>query len=438
MLALLGSVSALAEDEPQLIFPNPVQPTLNGARVALVKGIFYLGIPIIVPLPPAILCDLVLKSGARFEEWTVGKAIGRGDMRDYAGSIATSGGLLRPLGGRIIPVSATEAFWDINDDGIQQSDEPIFELIDEFTVRLTNLSVVSARLIFGCLDFVFWHGFVILNPNKVDFCIWSIHGESTQLEPAGSNGLYEGHILRTVGGGKLLPGLFSLNLGSILVLSQITMTNTGYQQLQGFLEFIDAVTGSFTFPFSMSFNLAPGASRILRLPFFEALRVMAFIQSSSSLSELRTAVTFATYNASDAVQTAGGPAGPVPGELLGAAGLASPPLAGNHVLSVSRTAAGANTGVLIANPNDHIGNLQLTLLDVNDEQVAEAPLVMQPTTSTSQFFLQYFELAPAGEFADFEGTLRISGDVPTAVITLGTQDGFQQFSLPAGGGQIGN
>ncbi len=43
LLALLGSVSALAEDEPQLIFPNPVQPTLNGARVALVKGNFLSG-----------------------------------------------------------------------------------------------------------------------------------------------------------------------------------------------------------------------------------------------------------------------------------------------------------------------------------------------------------------------------------------------------------
>ena len=53
------------------------------------------------------------------------------------------------------------------------------------------------------------------------------------------------------------------------------------------------------------------------------------------------------------------------------------------------------------------------------------------------FFLEHFGIEPQGELEDFEGTLRISGDVPTAVITLGTQDGFQQFSLPAGGGQIG-
>ncbi len=124
-------------------------------------------------------------------------------------------------------------------------------------------------------------------------------------------------------------------------------------------------------------------------------------------------------------------------ELLGAAGLASPPLAGNHVLSVSRTSIGGNTGVLISNPNDHDGKLLLTLVDSQDETIAQAALELGMRRIVSKFFLEYFGLVPAGEFEDFDGTLRISGDVPTAVITLGTQDGFQQFSLPAGGGQIG-
>ncbi len=90
-LLLLGGTTAVAQDDPQQIVIDPLQHTMNGARVALVKGVFYMGIPIVVPLPPPTLCDLVLKFGARFEEWGENDPpIGRLGLRTYSGGIATS------------------------------------------------------------------------------------------------------------------------------------------------------------------------------------------------------------------------------------------------------------------------------------------------------------------------------------------------------------
>lgn len=349
-----------------------------------------------------------------------------------------------PLDGKIRPYGVGRAVWDLNGDGERGSEEPIFELIDEFTIRMSNLAILGALLTPGCLDFVFWSGFVIEDPNYIDFCIWSIHEDVVAGSPVRTHvhgpagfGPTEGHVFRTVGGGKIIPALFNIDLGSVILRSEITLTNTGYKQLQGFLEFFDAATGSFTFPFSFSLLLAPGQSQIIRLPFFDALRLMAIVNSNSSLADLFIGVAFLTYLAQPGTLDEGAPASQSIEELVAAAGLSSPALAGEQVVGVSHTSAGGNTGVLIANPKPEIGNLHLLLFDGANELVSETNLQMQPLTSVSMFFLEYFGIEPVGELEDFEGTLRISGDVPTAVITLGTQNGFQQFSLPAGDGQIG-
>ena len=418
-LLLLITSTGVAQKGPQGEPDNMLQHTLNGARTALVKGNFYLGIPVIVPMPAPSVCDLLLKSGARIMDWEVGIPIGSFRHRTYSGTSLGSG--------KIIPFGPRGAHIDLDGDG-PEPHEPFLDVLDEFTIRLTNIDALGTTLTPGCFDFVFWSGFEILDPNRIDFCLWSGH----DLVASQGKLLEEAHAFRTVGGGLTIPAIFNFVQGNLRVSSEITLTNTGYSSRSGFMDFHNGNTGEPTAPFSMSFSLPAETSRRIEVPVLGNVPVLGRLFSSGSLADVRASNLFLTV-----APRLVSPLGLPEDELLGAAGLASPPLAGNHVLSVSRTSVGGNTGVLISNPNDHDGKLLLTLVDSQDETIAQAALELGMRRIVSKFFLEYFGLVPAGEFEDFDGTLRISGDVPTAVITLGTQDGFQQFSLPAGGGQIG-
>ena len=417
LAALLTTIVVAAEKKPQQLTISPLQRVLNGSRTALIKDNFYLGFPVPEPMPTPPLCDLGLKFGARFTNWEEGIPIGRFEHVPWGGSSLGAG--------KIVPVGLRNAYIDLEDDGPDE-DDPSLEVLDELSIRLTNFEALGDTLTPGCFDFVLWSGFEILNPNRVDFCMW---GDPQSVPDV--------HAFRTAGPWVTIPAIFNFAAGDLQVMTELSISNAGHKEVEGFMDFFNGTNGQGTNPFSSHFSVAAGATRKYRFPDLGNLPVVGRLFSERSQKDLKLSSAFITLLKPTIVDKAERSPSGAEEEILGAAGLASPRLAGMHVLGVSRNSSGADTGVLISNPTNHDGNLILTLLDDEETPVAETVRPLAARHVVSQFFLEYFGLEPVGELQDFEGTLQISGDVPTSVVTLGTQDGFQQFSLPAAGGQIG-
>jgi hypothetical protein len=76
-----------------------------------------------------------------------------------------------------------------------------------------------------------------------------------------------------------------------------------------------------------------------------------------------------------------------------------------------------NLGVAITNPNATSANVTLTLLQADGTMVATKSLVVPANHQVSQFVTELFSSVPQVQM-DFNGTVRITSDMPVAVIGL--------------------
>lgn len=88
-----------------------------------------------------------------------------------------------------------------------------------------------------------------------------------------------------------------------------------------------------------------------------------------------------------------------------------------------------STGVALANPSQQDAEVEMTLVDDDGVIVATITLPLAAGNQDSRFIEEFF---PDDVGETFEGTLRLSSDVPVIVTSLRTSGGFQLSSLPAG------
>ncbi len=404
---------------------TPQQRMLNRGLADLEKGILFLNYPIPAPIDTPDICSLEPERGITREPFVADLPFGAFRKRGSSGQVQAEG--------KFIGISPDVACLDIGGDGCTEGDPKV--IADGNLIELTGMrDAFGPTLSPGCADFEFWDGFQLGSSGEASF--------TTRAKWEPPQVMIEAKILQVVGGSGIIPGIFTGSESGLKLVTSAVISNTSPFDVEAILEKWNGMSGS---PEGTEFFPIPGNRSRRKIfmsmdPFSRGwARIINF--DSMTARSISTATGFELRSQAAPFEPSG-PAGAVlsgagEGQVLGVAGLGSPRPAGEHTLFVSRSDAGASTGVLIVNPNFLAANLFLTLFDDQDQQAGEAPLVMAPFTSVSQFFLQYFGLEPAGAFEDFEGTLVISGDAPTSVVTLATQDGIQQFSLPAGSNRIG-
>ncbi len=92
-----------------------------------------------------------------------------------------------------------------------------------------------------------------------------------------------------------------------------------------------------------------------------------------------------------------------------------------------------STSLAVANPLTQQASLTLELVDSDGDVVSTVERTLDADNQFALFVQELFpDEFPADMITEFEGSIRISSDVPVAVTSLRTIDGFQLSSLPAG------
>ena len=147
--------------------------------------------------------------------------------------------------------------------------------------------------------------------------------------------------------------------------------------------------------------------------------------------DLKASILFSTFSSGEGTSP-----NPLPscftcadlGELIGEAGIAATGVATRQFLAVQKTAGGVNTSFAVTHPTSATANIRLSLLDSENQGVAEGQLVLEPHTQVARFFDEFFEL----DAESFSGTVKFLSDTALSVMSVRTLGGIQTASLPSG------
>ena len=131
--------------------------------------------------------------------------------------------------------------------------------------------------------------------------------------------------------------------------------------------------------------------------------------------------------------------------VLGEAGLVAGPPGFTHVLNVRKDSSGLDNAFAAVNPVPVPAKIELTLRDSNNAVVKTGSLELAALNQTAVFVFDFLGLTlddvlttQGDGVRTFDGSLTMRSDNAISIVTLSTQNGFQQSSLQAGTLRISN
>ena len=125
--------------------------------------------------------------------------------------------------------------------------------------------------------------------------------------------------------------------------------------------------------------------------------------------------------------------------VLGEAGLVAGPPGFTHVLNVRKDSNGLDNAFAAVNPVPAPAKIELTLRDSNNAVVKTGSLELAALSQTAVFVFDFLGLTlddvlttQGDGVRTFDGSLTMRSDNAISIVTLSTQNGFQQSSLQAG------